>query len=103
MCARAGYRIAHASARTRRRCRWRRCRLNDWLAARSPPSARADKPRAAAASPVALLQAHDMLAIGGEAEMSRFDDAGMHGAYRNLVQAFAHRRQKDVRRGLLGG
>ena len=36
-----------------------------------------------------LLQPHDRLAAGGEAEMSRLDDPGMDRADRNLVQAFA--------------
>ena len=41
-----------------------------------------------------LLQPHHVLAIGGEAEMSRLDDAGMHGTDRDLVQAFALDRQE---------
>ena len=48
-----------------------------------------------------LLQPHHVLAIGGEAEMPRLDNAGMHRPDRNLVQAFAFHRQEGVRRGLL--
>ncbi len=44
-----------------------------------------------------------MLAVGGEAEMPRLDDAGMHRPDRNLVQAFAFHRQEDIGRGLLRG
>ena len=47
-----------------------------------------------------LLQPHDVFAIGGEAEMSRLDDAGMHRTDRDLMQAFAFRRQEGVGRGL---
>ena len=47
-----------------------------------------------------LLQPHDVLAVGGEAEMAGLDDAGMHRADRNLVQALAVHRQELVRRGL---
>ena len=36
-----------------------------------------------------LLQPHDCFAVGGEAKMARLDDAGMHRADRDLVQAFA--------------
>ena len=43
-----------------------------------------------------LLQAHDRLAAGREAKMAGFDDARMHRANRNLMQAFAFRRQKRV-------
>ena len=43
-----------------------------------------------------LFEPHHGLAIGGEAEMSRLDDAGMHRADRDLVQAFAFRRQKVI-------
>ena len=43
-----------------------------------------------------LLEAHHMFAVGGEAEMSRFDDAGMHGTDRNLVQAFAFGGEESV-------
>ena len=54
-----------------------------------------------------LLQAHHRLAIGGEAEMAGLDDAGMHRADRDLVQALALGRQEGVgrarrrRRGVL--
>ena len=34
-----------------------------------------------------LLQAHDVLAIGGEAKMAGLDDAGMHRADRHLKDA----------------
>ena len=46
----------------------------------------------------ALLQAHHVLAIGGEAEVARLDDAGMHGTDRDLVQALAFHRQERIRR-----
>ena len=48
-----------------------------------------------------LLEPHHRLAIGGEAEMSRLDDAGMHGADRDLVQPLALGRQEGIggRRG----
>ena len=36
-----------------------------------------------------LFEPHHRLAVGGEAEMPGLDDAGMHRADRNLVQAFA--------------
>ncbi len=36
-----------------------------------------------------LFEPYHRLAAGGEAEMSRLDDAGMHRADRNLVQALA--------------
>ena len=36
-----------------------------------------------------LLEAHDRLAVGGEAEMAGLDDAGMDRPDRNLVQALA--------------
>ena len=36
-----------------------------------------------------LLQPHDRLAVGGEAEMAGLDDAGMDRADRDLVQALA--------------
>ncbi len=45
-----------------------------------------------------LLQPHNEFAIGGEAKVSRLDDAGVHGPDRNLVQPLAFRRQEDVRR-----
>ena len=38
-----------------------------------------------------LLQAHHGLAVGGEAEVARLDDAGVHRAHRDLVQALAFR------------
>ena len=47
-----------------------------------------------------LLQPHHSLAVGGEAEMARLDDAGMHRPDRNLVQALAFGRQEFVRRRL---
>ncbi len=43
-----------------------------------------------------LLEADHRLAVGGEAEMARLDDAGVHRADRDLVQAFALSRQEDV-------
>ena len=46
----------------------------------------------------ALLQAHHRLAVGGEAEMPGLDDAGMHRADRDLVQALALGRQEGVGR-----
>ena len=39
-----------------------------------------------------LLQPDHGLAVCGKAEMARFDDPGMHGTDRDLVQAFAFRR-----------
>src|SRR5262249_18137498 len=45
-----------------------------------------------------LLQPHDGLAVGGEAEMAGLDDAGMDGADGNLMQAVSFGREK--RRGL---
>jgi hypothetical protein len=36
-----------------------------------------------------LLQAHDDLAIGGEAEMAGFDDARVNRSDRDLVQSWA--------------
>ena len=44
----------------------------------------------------ALFEPHHGLAAGGEAEMSRLDDAGVHGTDGNLMQAFAFDRQKRV-------
>ena len=44
----------------------------------------------------ALFEPHDRFAIGGEAEMARLDDASMHGADRDLVQAFTFGRQKRI-------
>ena len=46
-----------------------------------------------------LLEAHHGLAVGGEAEMAGLDDAGMHRADRDLVQALAFGRQERRRRG----
>ena len=46
----------------------------------------------------ALLQPHHRLAIGGEAEMAGLDDAGMHRADRDLVQALAFGRQEGIGR-----
>ena len=43
-----------------------------------------------------LLEPHDGLAVGGEAEMSGLDDAGMHRADRDLVQVLALGRQERV-------
>ena len=45
-----------------------------------------------------LFQPHHGLAAGGEAEMSRLDDSGMHGTDRDLVQAVAFGRQKAIGR-----
>ena len=45
-----------------------------------------------------LLEPHDGLAVGGEAEMAGLDDAGMDRADRNLVQALAFARQERVGR-----
>jgi hypothetical protein len=45
----------------------------------------------------ALFQTHHSLAAGGEAEMTRLDDPGMHRADRNLVQMFALGGEKIVR------
>ena len=44
-----------------------------------------------------LLQPHHGLAVGGEAEVARLDDAGVHRADRDLVQAFAFGRQERIR------
>ena len=46
-----------------------------------------------------LLQPGHRLAVGGEAEMAGLDDAGMHWADRNLVQALAFDRQERIGRG----
>ena len=46
----------------------------------------------------ALLEPHHRLAVGGEAEVSRLDDAGVNRADRNAVQAFALHRQERVSR-----
>ena len=43
-----------------------------------------------------LFEPHHGLAAGGEAEMSGLDDAGMHRADRNLMQALALDRQELV-------
>ena len=48
----------------------------------------------------ALLEPHDGLAVGGEAEMPGLDDAGMHRADRDLVQALAFARQEGIGRAL---
>ena len=45
-----------------------------------------------------FLQPHDRFAIGGEAEMAGLDDAGMHRADRDLVQALALDGQEGVGR-----
>ena len=44
----------------------------------------------------ALLQAHHGLAVRGEAEVPRLDDAGVHRPDRDLVQALALDRQEPV-------
>ena len=44
-----------------------------------------------------LLQAHDGLAVAGEAEVAGLDDAGMHGADRDLVQRRPGGRVERVR------
>ena len=46
----------------------------------------------------ALLEPHHRLAVGGEAEMARLDDAGMHRPDRDLVQALALGRQEGIGR-----
>ena len=43
-----------------------------------------------------LLEPHNSLAVGGEAEMAGLDDAGMHWPDRNLVEALAFRRQERI-------
>ena len=50
-----------------------------------------------------LLEPHDGLAVGGEAEMPGLDDAGMHRADRDLVQALALGRQERDRRAAASG
>ena len=45
-----------------------------------------------------FLQANDRLAAGGEAEMAGLDDAGMHGADRDLVQIRPFDGEKGVAR-----
>ena len=47
-----------------------------------------------------LLEANDDPAVGGEAEMAGFDDAGVHRADRNLVQALAVHGQKRIIGGI---
>jgi hypothetical protein len=44
----------------------------------------------------ALLEPHDGLAVRREPEVTRFDDARMHGAHRDLVQAFTLGGQESV-------
>ena len=44
-----------------------------------------------------LLEADHGFAVDGEAEMARLDDAGMHRTDRDLMQAFALRRQELIR------
>ena len=46
----------------------------------------------------ALLEAHHRFAIGGEAEMARLDDACVHRADRDLMQAFALDGQERIGR-----
>src|SRR5580704_6463707 len=46
--------------------------------------------------PEALFEPHHRFAIGGEAEVSRLDDAGVDRTDRNAVQAFALHRQERV-------
>ena len=46
----------------------------------------------------ALFEPHHGLAAGGEAEVPGLDDAGMHRPDRDLVQAFAFRRQEGIGR-----
>jgi hypothetical protein len=43
-----------------------------------------------------LFEPNHGLAAGGKAEMARLDDAGVHRAHRNLMQAFAFDRQKRI-------
>ena len=50
-----------------------------------------------------LLEAHHGLAVGGEAEMAGLDDAGVHRADRDLVQALALDRQERVGRRRAAG
>ena len=45
-----------------------------------------------------LLEANHGFAVDGEAEMTGLDDAGMHRANRDLMKAFALRRQELIRR-----
>ena len=51
----------------------------------------------------ALFEPHHGLAVGGEAEMSRLDDAGVHRPDRNLMQRFAFDGQEIVGRRACGG
>ena len=44
-----------------------------------------------------LLEADHGFAVDGEAEMARLDDTGMHRTDRDLMQAFALRRQELIR------
>ena len=48
--------------------------------------------------PEPLLQPHHMLAVGGKSEMTRLDNAGMHGADRYLVQALAFDGEESIGR-----
>ena len=50
-----------------------------------------------------LLQPHHVLTIGGEAKMTRLDNAGMHRSDRNLMQPLTFRRKKFVRHGFTCG
>ena len=50
----------------------------------------------------ALFEPHDGFAIGGEAEVSRLNDAGVNRTDRNAVQAFALHRQERVGRSFAG-
>jgi hypothetical protein len=43
-----------------------------------------------------LFEAHHGLAVRGEAEMARLDDAGMHRTHRDLVQSLPAHRQEGV-------
>ena len=45
-----------------------------------------------------LFEAHHRFAVGGEAEMSGFDDPGMNRPYGDLMQPFAFGGQESVRR-----
>ena len=83
----------------RRRCYKRRCcrprcappilPLRDW-------STRHERLDALVHIAEPLLEPHHRLAAGGEAEMPRLDDPGMHRADRYLVQALAFDRQEGV-------
>ena len=52
-----------------------------------------------------LLEPHDRLAAGMEAEVSRLDDPGVNGADRDLVQTRPLRLEEGVgvRRAVVGG